>query len=206
MKILDSKQLQVQAENLSPNTYSFRPFDQMGSVLTVCGCGDQAAIHPSEINTQRPEKNVHPLIWIRDEVKPGEHRVPVTPKNAKRLMDAGYRVYIEGSTTRCIDDSEYTEIGCTLVESGSWVTDAPDSAFIFGIKELPEEPQKLKHRHIYFAHAFKGQNEAVPLLKRFKAVKSRIVSFDRNTACNKMTAFDQNQRRFANLNFRSLFT
>ena len=118
------------------------------------------------------ETTLRPLLWLRDEVKPGEKRVPITPKNAQKLLNAGYRINIEESKTRCIDDEEYTKIGCKLVKTGSWQTDAPNSAFICGLKELPDDqPKKLKHRHIYFAHCFKGQNEAVPLLKRFKAVK-----------------------------------
>ena len=116
------------------------------------------------------ETTLKPLVWIRDEVKPGEHRVPITPQNAKRLLDSGFRVFVERSKTRCIDDLEFRKVGCKLVDSGSWMTEAPYSAFVVGLKELPEEPKELKHRHIFFAHAFKGQNEAVPLLKRFKAV------------------------------------
>jgi len=120
-----------------------------------------------------------PLLWIRDEVKPGEKRVPISPKNAQKLLNTGFRINIEESKTRCIEDREYTKIGCKLVKSGSWETDAPNSAFIIGLKELPEnKPEKLKHRHIFFAHAYKGQNEAIPLLKRFKAGNGEVLDLE----------------------------
>ncbi len=117
------------------------------------------------------ESTLSPLLWVRDEVKPGEHRVAITPKNAQKLLAAGWRVWVERSRTRCIADAEFAKVGCKLVESGSWRTDAPYSALIIGLKELPQDVAALKHRHIFFAHAFKGQNEAAPLLKRFKAVE-----------------------------------
>ena len=125
------------------------------------------------------EKTLKPLLWIRDEVKPGEKRVPISPKNAKKLLDIGFRINVEESKTRCIDDSEYRKIGCKLVKTGSWETDAPNSAFIVGLKELPDnKPEKLRHRHIFFAHCYKGQNEAIPLLKRFKAGNGEILDLE----------------------------
>ncbi len=50
----------------------------------------------------------------------------------------------------------------------SW-PDAPEDAIIFGLKELPEEDTPLRHRHILFGHAYKGQPAGQRLLKRFKA-------------------------------------
>ena len=41
-------------------------------------------------------------------------------------------------------------------------------AYILGLKELPESTQPLHHRHIYFAHAFKGQAGWKDLLLRFQ--------------------------------------
>ena len=48
------------------------------------------------------------------------------------------------------------------------VGQAPLETIIFGLKELPDEPFPLKHRHIMFGHAFKNQPMAEILLKRFK--------------------------------------
>jgi len=124
------------------------------------------------------EVTLAPLLWIRDEIKPGEQRVAITPNNASKLIKAGFRINIEESKTRCIDTKEYAKIGCNIMQSGSWIKDAPNSAFIVGLKELPNQPLKLKHRHIFFAHAFKGQNEATPLLKRFKSGLGEILDLE----------------------------
>jgi saccharopine dehydrogenase (NAD+, L-lysine-forming) len=40
---------------------------------------------------------------------------------------------------------------------------------ILGLKELPDEPAALPHRHVFFGHAYKGQPGAQELLRRFAA-------------------------------------
>ena len=55
------------------------------------------------------------------------------------------------------------------MDSGAWIDHAPKSAIICGLKELPEDnPSKLMHRHIYFAHCFKHQDGWKELLARFR--------------------------------------
>jgi saccharopine dehydrogenase-like NADP-dependent oxidoreductase len=115
-------------------------------------------------------EETHPrLFWIRSEDKPGEERVALTPKNASRLLQAGNCVYVERSPHRCFDDEEYEQVGCKLVPQGSWKTDAPYSAIIFGLKELPESDEPLKHRHISFFHVFKQQAGWKQFLARCRA-------------------------------------
>lgn len=55
-----------------------------------------------------------------------------------------------------------------MVPENSWST-APNDAIIFGLKELPSDTGTLKHRHILFGHAYKGQPDGQDLLKRFSA-------------------------------------
>ncbi len=40
------------------------------------------------------------LVWMRDEVKPGERRTPLTPENAGKMIAAGYSVVVERSKNR----------------------------------------------------------------------------------------------------------
>lgn len=62
---------------------------------------------------------------------------------------------------------EYKEAGALLADEGSWVN-APNSAIILGLKELPENyPTRIHHRHIFFAHAYKNQDGWQQLLSRF---------------------------------------
>ena len=73
---------------------------------------------------------------------------------------------MERSPTRCFPDSDYAAAGCVLEATGSWDT-APSNAYIVGLKELPESDTPLRHRHVYFAHAYKHQAGWTELLGRF---------------------------------------
>lgn len=108
------------------------------------------------------------IIWLREEVKENERRTPLTPENAKKLLENGYKVIVEKSKDRIFPDSEYLDIGCELVEAHSWINNAPDDAYILGLKELKEDSFPLKHKHIYFAHIFKGQDGNEEVFARYQ--------------------------------------
>lgn len=106
------------------------------------------------------------MLILRDETKPNERRAALSPKDARTLVKAGIPVTVESSETRVFADSEYVAAGCSMSAAGSWVN-APKDAFILGLKELPESDTPLKHRHIYFGHAYKNQSGWKQLLGRF---------------------------------------
>lgn len=106
-------------------------------------------------------------LWIRAESRPTEERAPLVTEDVGLLVAEGFTVSVERSERRCFADEEYAAAGAELVDTGGWV-DAPEDAYVIGIKELPEEPADLRHAHIYFAHAFKGQTGAGELLARFE--------------------------------------
>ncbi|MFG1493462.1 saccharopine dehydrogenase [Halobacteriovorax sp. ZH4_bin.1] len=110
-------------------------------------------------------------VWLRDEDKAFEKRTPLTPENAKKLIDAGYKVVVEKSNDRIFPIEEYRSIGCEIKESHAWVTEAPvgDDTYILGLKELKETDDfPLKHNHIYFAHIYKGQNGSQKVFDRYR--------------------------------------
>lgn len=107
-------------------------------------------------------------IWVRAESRPHEERVGLTPQGAASLLAAGYRVTVEESSQRIIPIADYAAAGCEIAPEFSWV-DAPADAIIFGLKELPADGTPLRHRHIMFGHAYKGQPAGKVLLGRFKA-------------------------------------
>ncbi|MGR3197266.1 MAG: saccharopine dehydrogenase [Paracoccus sp. (in: a-proteobacteria)] len=106
-------------------------------------------------------------LWVRAESRPNEDRVGITPDGVARLIDRGMTVTVEESRRRIIPTEDYAKAGATIAPEGSWV-DAPDDAIVFGLKELPEDGTPLRHRHIMFGHAFKGQPSGRVLLQRFK--------------------------------------
>ena len=98
------------------------------------------------------------MIHLRSERKPLEHRSALTPSTAKALLDHGFSVLIERSPARIFDDEEFSKVGATLVDEGSWV-DADKDTIILGLKEHPtEDVFPLTHTHIQFAHCFKNQD------------------------------------------------
>ncbi|MFH8281591.1 saccharopine dehydrogenase [Streptomyces antibioticus] len=107
-------------------------------------------------------------LWLRHEVRSTERRTPVVPDDARRLVGSGVRLTVEDSPQRVFPAEEYEAVGARIAPAGSWVS-APDDAVILGLKELPDEPPRLTHRHIFFGHAYKRQPGAADLLRRFTA-------------------------------------
>ncbi|MEU8588234.1 saccharopine dehydrogenase [Streptomyces sp. NPDC048664] len=121
-----------------------------------------------------------PHLWMRHEVRPTERRAPVVPEDAAALVRQGVRVTVEDSGRRAFPLADYAAAGCATAPGGSW-TDAPRDAYVLGLKELPEGPAALRHRHIYFAHAYKGQTGADALLGRFGAGGGALLDLEHLT-------------------------
>lgn len=107
-------------------------------------------------------------LWLRHEARTTERRTPVVPADARRLVESGVTLTVEESPQRIFPVEEYEAAGARVAPAGSWVS-APEDAVILGLKELPDKPAELTHRHIFFGHAYKGQPGARDLLSRFGA-------------------------------------
>ena len=107
-------------------------------------------------------------LWIRAEQRPNEDRVGLAPEGAAAVVAGGMTVTVEHSRTRAIGIDGYRDAGCRIVAENLW-PDAPGDAIIFGLKELPEDDTPLRHSHIMFGHAYKGQPAGQSLLRRFAA-------------------------------------
>ena len=119
-------------------------------------------------------------VWIRSESRgtSGRARGARRRPAAGRGRRPGHR---RGVAQRAFSDDEYAAAGATVVGEGTW-TEAPEDAYVLGIKELPDEPDSLRHRHIYFAHAFKGQDDARRTLERFRRGGGRLLDIEYLTA------------------------
>ncbi|MFM9445839.1 saccharopine dehydrogenase [Streptomyces acidiscabies] len=105
-------------------------------------------------------------LWLRHEPRATERRTPVVPADARRLTEHGITLTVEDSPQRIFPVKEYEAVGAQVAPAGSWVS-APGDAVILGLKELPDDPAELVHRHIFFGHAYKRQPGAEALLTRF---------------------------------------
>ena len=127
-------------------------------------------------------------LWIRAEQRPNEQRVGVTPAGAQALLEAGFEVTLEQDLTRAIETEAYA--GVQLAGIGAWQA-APQDAIIMGLKELPDNGTPLRHRHIMFGHAYKGQPDGQRLLARFKAGGGTLYDLEylTNDAGRRVAAF-----------------
>ncbi|GGL31209.1 saccharopine dehydrogenase [Phycicoccus endophyticus] len=116
-------------------------------------------------------------LWMRHETRTSERRAPLTPSDAAALVAAGARVTVEESPQRVFGIEAYRVGGCEVAPAGSW-TEAPPEAHILGVKELPETPAALRHTHIFFGHAYKGQEGAAHLLARFAAGGGELLDLE----------------------------
>jgi saccharopine dehydrogenase (NAD+, L-lysine forming) len=105
-------------------------------------------------------------LWMRDEVNRTERRAPIVPVDARTLISDGVSVTVESSSRRTFGTAEYAAAGCRITESGSWPA-APEDAVIIGLKAPGAESFALRHRHVFFGHAYKGQRDGEVLLRRF---------------------------------------
>ena len=116
-------------------------------------------------------------LWLRAEPRPQERRVGLMPEGAARLIGQGVRLTVEESGSRIVPVEDYRAAGAEIVAEGSW-RDAPEDAIIFGLKELPEGDDPLRHRHVMFGHAFKGQPGAAAFLARFRAGGGELLDLE----------------------------
>ncbi len=105
-------------------------------------------------------------LWLRDETKKNERRTPLTPSDTRKVIAAGIEVIVEDSENRIFPTKEYADLGCTIVPAHSW-KEASKDYVILGLKEIEDE-HNFYHRHIYFAHIYKGQSHAQQILSQYK--------------------------------------
>lgn len=116
-------------------------------------------------------------LWVRAEQRPNETRVGITPDGAAELLNKGFAVTVEESPSRVIPTDQYAAAGCNIVPAHSW-PDAPSDAIIFGLKELPDDDTPLRHRHVMFGHAYKGQSSGRVLLERFRKGGGQLLDLE----------------------------
>ena len=61
----------------------------------------------STTTTATTTTGAKPQFWLRAERKPLERRAALTPTTAKKLIDAGFEIFVERDQQRIFDDEEY---------------------------------------------------------------------------------------------------
>jgi len=110
----------------------------------------------------------------REDKSRWERRVPVTPKDARRLKEEhGIKVVVQPSPIRVFSEEEFTQAGVTVQE------DLSPCPVIFAVKEMPLdffEPGKV---YVFFAHVIKGQPHNMPMLERMLELGCTLIDYEK---------------------------
>ena len=116
-------------------------------------------------------------IVIRRECRDNENRVALIPSDCLKLT-TNYIVYVEKSKYRCFSDEEYMINGCILIDNYLELSHDINTILVIGLKELPEEINHYKYKHLYFSHMYKNQSNANIILNKFKYMKGSIYDLE----------------------------
>ena len=117
---------------------------------------------------------------IREGKTPPDKRVPVTPKQCKKLLETypDLEIFVQPSPVREIPDSAYADAGITLKE------DLSECDIIMGVKEVPLDMLIPNKTYIFFSHTFKKQSYNRKLLKGILDKKIRLIDYEVLTDAN----------------------
>ncbi|PHI18371.1 alanine dehydrogenase [Lewinellaceae bacterium SD302] len=112
------------------------------------------------------------IALIREEKTPPDSRVALTPKQAAKLLKAGWDITVQPSPRRAFKDEEYVKAGLPLVE------DISDRDLLLGIKEVPIDNLIPNKTYCFFAHVIKEQPYNQKLLLALLEKNIRHVDYE----------------------------
>lgn len=126
---------------------------------------------------------------IKEGKIPVDHRVPLTPKQAKEVMEKfpETTVVVQSSNVRVFKDAEYQTQGVEVVDS------LDDCDVIFGVKEVPIPNLLADKTFFFFSHTIKEQEYNRELLRAIMEKKIRMIDYEPLTDSNgtRVIAFGQ---------------
>ncbi len=115
----------------------------------------------------------HTIGIRREDKNPWEARVPITPDDAKTLIDEyGLDIVIQPSSIRIFDDRAFSEAGVRVAE------DLDGCSVVIAVKEIPKEFLKRGRTYICFSHTIKGQSYNMEMLKRFMELDCQLIDYE----------------------------
>lgn len=117
---------------------------------------------------------------IKEGKVPIDRRVPLTPAQAREVMDAmeNVEVICQSSDIRCFDDEEYRKNGIEVVD------DISNCDILMGVKEVPIEKLIPNKTYFFFSHTIKEQPYNRNLLRAILDRKIRLIDYETLTDKN----------------------
>lgn len=112
------------------------------------------------------------ICLIREEKKPSDSRVVLTPQQCKSLIDQGYNISVQTSNVRAYSDEEYAGAGVPLVEE----VHAFD--ILIGVKEVPISNLIPQKTYFFFSHTIKEQEYNRRLLQTAVDRQIRLIDYE----------------------------
>ncbi len=111
---------------------------------------------------------------IREEKLPTDTRTPLTPAQARSIMDSfpSVQVVCQRSENRCYSDEEYRNAGIEVVDH------VEDCDILFGVKEVLVEKLIENKTYLFFSHTIKKQPYNRQLLKAIVDKKIRLIDYE----------------------------
>ena len=111
---------------------------------------------------------------LREEKKPFDSRVVLTPKQCKALCNSfsNLNVFVQTSQHRCFSDKLYELEGVKIVE------DISNCDILLGVKEVPVEFLIPNKTYFFFSHTIKEQPYNRDLLKKMVVGCHHLVILD----------------------------
>jgi len=132
------------------------------------GLSDRYMLKPEPFLQQR-----YNVIFLRAETADHEYRTPIVPNDIPTLLDHGFTVWVQRSSTRAFSDQEFADRGA-LLTSLCWNEFHPESVttsdlrpLVVGLKDIHVDFMD-GHHHMYFSHSYKGQRGAPDILRAFR--------------------------------------
>jgi alanine dehydrogenase len=109
---------------------------------------------------------------IKEGKIPSDSRVTLTPKQCRSLINDGWNIVVQKSTSRCYTDEEYAKAEVPLVDS------VDDCDVLIGVKEVPIEQLKSDKTYFFFSHTIKEQSYNQPLLQAIIEKNIRLIDYE----------------------------
>ncbi|MEJ2209982.1 MAG: bifunctional lysine ketoglutarate reductase /saccharopine dehydrogenase family protein [Anaerolineae bacterium] len=109
----------------------------------------------------------------REDKSEWERRVPITPRDAADLRQAGVDIIVQTSPIRAFDDEEFSAAGIPVQR------ELAACPVILGIKEMPQEIFEPGKAYVFFAHVIKGQPYNMDMLRRLLELGCTLIDYER---------------------------